>query len=783
MGGGTVPVQFSRSARRPSDHPADERFLDMQARSTRDQSVAARLVFPGGSELSALCRDFDWASTPLGPVSEWPQSLRTAAQITVAAGLPSIVLWGPELIQIYNDGYAALIQAKHPAALGHANREIWPEVWALNEPIFERVFAGETVTLEDALYPLERAGAVESVYLTISYSPARDEAGEVAGVVVNMRETTQEVAVRRLAAERERLFRELEFERGRLEYVFHTAPTFLAVLRGPEYVFELANDAYYQLVGHRDLIGRPVFEALPEVREQGFGSILDSVIDTAEPFVGREVRVMLERTPGAPPEERYLDFVYIPIIDPDGARSGIIAHGTDVTDHVRARHEVERLLGESERERADAEAARAEARRAQAEAEEANRAKSQFLANMSHEIRTPINAILGYADLLAIGVPGGLTNRQLSYVERIKQSSTHLVGLVTEILDLSKIEAGGLRVDREPVLVRRTAREAVEMVLPLAQVKEIHLRKDPTCDAGVMYLGDADRVRQILVNLLSNAVKFTPRGGRVTIRCRLESAPSADAPLQGEGPWSVIEVEDTGIGIDPEQFASIFEAFVQVDSGHTRIEGGTGLGLTISRMLARMMEGELTVSSIPGQGSCFSLWLPALAEEAAGTARRDPGQWTVEPGQVRGLSEIGHLLIGHADALERVFAERLDTDPDVPHAHGLNPSQVTDHLSAFVTALGKALVGLDEGRGDPSLLSDGSEIRRIISDLHGDQRRRLGWTTAELRREYQILREETDALLRREVRDPTANIEVAMEILHRLVDLAEHFSARSFASS
>jgi signal transduction histidine kinase len=756
---------------------------DPGSTNTGDRRTAAQTVFQGGGELGALCRAFDWAATPLGPVDGWPQSLRTAAQMTVAAGLPCIVLWGRELIQIYNDSYAELIRAKHPAALGHGNQEIWPEVWSINGPIFERVFSGETVTQEDALYPLERAGAAEEVYLTLSFSPVRDEAGEVAGVVVNLRETTHEVAVRRVDRERERLFRELELERGRLEYVFHTAPAFLAVLRGPDYRFELANEAYHQLVGHRELIGRPVFDALPEVRDQGFGEILDTVVATGEPFIGREVAVTLERTPGAEPEERYLDFIYIPLIDPDGSRSGIITHGTDVTDHVLARQEVERLLVESESARSDAESARSHARRAQEEAEEANKAKSQFLANMSHEIRTPINAILGYADLLEIGVPGGLTPRQLSYVERIKRSSAHLVGLVNEILDLSKIEAGGMRVEHDSVLVRRTAREAVEMVLPLAQTKGIRLAKDPSCDTGTMYVGDADRVRQILVNLLSNAIKFTGHGGEVTIRCRLlESAP-ADPPLTGDGPWVAIDVEDTGIGIAPDQLASIFEAFVQVDAGHTRIEGGTGLGLTISRMLARMMDGDLTVASRPGQGSCFTLWLPALAESAVGGQLVDDGVWPVVPGEVRGLAEIGHLLTDHADALERAFGERLANDPDIPHAHDLNPTQIVDHLSSFISAIGKALVSLDEGRGEPSLLSDGSEIRRIISDLHGDQRRRLGWTTAELRREYQILREETDALLRREVRDPTANIEVAMEILHRLVDLAEHFSARSFASS
>ncbi|HET8654417.1 MAG TPA: ATP-binding protein [Longimicrobiaceae bacterium] len=575
-------------------------------------SAAADLVFAGGGRMSDLCRAFDWAATPLGPVDQWPQSLRTAAQITLCSGLPGIVLWGPELIQIYNDAYADVIRGKHPAALGHGNREIWPEVWQINGPIFERVFAGETVTQQDALFPLRRTGSVEAVYLTLSYSPIRDEGGAVAGVLVNLRETTQEVEVRRLQVERERLYRELEVERGRLESVFHTAPAFLAVLRGPRYVFELANEAYFQLTGHRELIGRPVFEALPETESQGFGRILDQVVATGEPFLGREVPVFISREPGAPPEERFLDFVYAPLVEADGTRSGIVAHGTDVTDHVRARRQVERLLGESEAARADAERARAEARLAQREAEDANQAKSRFLANMSHEIRTPINAITGYADLLAMGVTGELSERQRSYVERIRTSSVHLVGLVNEILDLSKIEAGSMTVVRAPALLRATAHDAVHMILPQAHAKGIDVEEDFSCQGDVRYLGDEDRVRQILVNLLSNAVKFTKPGGRVTSRCRFYAAAPADAPLAGVGPCVGIEVEDTGIGLRPEHFARIFEPFVQVEAGHTRPEGGTGLGLTISRRLARIMGGDLTVRSHFGQGSCFTLWLPAL---------------------------------------------------------------------------------------------------------------------------------------------------------------------------
>lgn len=139
-----------------------------------------------------------------------------------------------------------------------------------------------------------------------------------------------------------------DVERARLSEVFRQAPAFMAVLRGPDHVFEMANEAYYQLIGHREIIGKPLLEALPELRGQGFEDLLDGVLDTGEPFVGREVAVMLMRAPGSLPEERYADFVYAPMVGPDGTRWGVVAHGTDVTEHVRSRREIERLLAASE---------------------------------------------------------------------------------------------------------------------------------------------------------------------------------------------------------------------------------------------------------------------------------------------------------------------------------------------------------------------------------------------------------------------------------------------------
>ncbi len=262
-------------------------------------------------------------------------------------------------------------------------------------------------------------------------------------------------------------------------------------------------------------------------------------------------------------------------------------------------------------------AGRLRAERMAAEAKSANAAKSQFLATMSHEIRTPINAVLGFAELLDIGIGGSLTAQQREYVQRIMASSRHLSGLVSEVLDLAKIEAGRLALADRPDQLETAVEQAVALVRPLADARQLEL-VTRGCDAGLdtWYSGDVQRVEQILVNLLSNAVKFTSGGGRVTVTCVTVQAPTdaASVPSVGPGGWICARVEDTGCGIAPDQLERIFDQFVQGRTGLSERAPGSGLGLAISRHLARLMGGELTVESALGAGSTFTLWLPALAE-------------------------------------------------------------------------------------------------------------------------------------------------------------------------
>jgi PAS domain S-box-containing protein len=827
---------------------------------TATRTVVSDPLFDGPGEMRALCRAFDWSTTPLGPSTSWPQSLRTTAGMVLASRNPMFLWWGPELIQIYNDAYRPSFGAegRHPRALGMRGRECWTDIWEAIGPQIEQVMTtGEATWHEDQYLPIERNGRLEDVWWTYSYSPVRDEEGRIAATLVVCQETTTRVvgqrereqlleqrrqaeaslresearlraiydgtyeyigllapdgtlldanraslefadmtreqviglpfaetpwfsstpaaseairdgvkraaagefvrfetdmhqpsgecrtfdvslypvrnergevvlivpegrdvterhraevalresearyralfesldagfcvvevlfdehdepldcrfievnpafmrqtglanptgklrselgrpwdefwmrtygrvaltgepirveapaaadgrwydvyafregrpqerriavlfndvtAARTAQAERERLLRALETERSRLEYVFKQAPAFLAVLRGPEHVFALANEEYFGLVGKRELIGKPLLEALPEVAEQGFKDLLDQVLATGTPYVGREVSVRITRTAGAEPEERFLDFVYLPLVEGDGERVGVIAHGTDVTEQVLARREVERLYDLEQHARTVVE----EAYRL---AEAANRAKSQFLAVMSHELRTPLNAIGGYAELLEMGIRGPITAEQREDLHRIQSSQRHLLGLINEVLNYAKLETGTVSYDIEDVIAREAMVAAESLVAPQARAKGLTL-VTTKCSPDIVARADAEKLRQILVNLLSNAVKFTDSGGRVEMTC------TADAEHVH------LHIRDTGIGIPADKLHVIFDPFVQVRGDLARRHEGTGLGLAISRDLARAMAGDLTVESTLRVGSTFTLTLP-----------------------------------------------------------------------------------------------------------------------------------------------------------------------------
>jgi PAS domain S-box-containing protein len=291
----------------------------------------------------------------------------------------------------------------------------------------------------------------------------------------------------------------------------------------------------------------------------------------------------------------------------DGTLVGFAKVTRDLTDRREAQAreiEVARKAAAEEAARHAAEARELELReladklrRQAAELESANHAKTQFLASMSHELRTPLNAIGGYVDLLSMELRGPLTPEQRQDLERVRRSQQHLLGIINDILNFSRIEAGQLTYELAPVPLHEVVDSVSMMVAPQVQSKGLHF-ETTGCPPDVVAWADRAKVEQILLNLLSNSVKFTDKGGALTLTCE---------PL---GNNVALAVRDTGVGIPPEQFDAIFEPFIQVGRTLTASTEGTGLGLAISRDLARAMGGDITVESTAGAGSTFTVTLP-----------------------------------------------------------------------------------------------------------------------------------------------------------------------------
>ncbi len=256
------------------------------------------------------------------------------------------------------------------------------------------------------------------------------------------------------------------------------------------------------------------------------------------------------------------------------------------------------------------------------ELEEASRMKSEFLANMSHELRTPLNAIIGFSEVLRDGLMGDMTEEQRGFIGDIFSSGQHLLSLINDILDLSKVEAGKMLLDLESVPVTSLFMNSLSIIREKAAAREIRLSLDAAEELGSTQ-ADARKVKQIIYNLLSNAVKFTPERGAVTLRAN--RVPRAEVGQPG-GTWAAsrsfplaenefaefirISVIDSGIGISPEGLEHLFTPFSQIDSGLSRKFEGTGLGLAMVKLLAELHGGTMAVESTPGQGSCFTVWLP-----------------------------------------------------------------------------------------------------------------------------------------------------------------------------
>jgi PAS domain S-box-containing protein len=551
----------------------------------------------GGGEMGALARSFDWARTPLGPISAWPQSLRTTVSTCLNSRFPILVWWGPELVKIYNDAYRQILGAKHPQSMGAPGRVVWPEIWHIIGPMLEGVMKeGRATWSENQFLPLERHGFAEECYFTFSYSPIRDESGGVGGVLCAVTETTGQIigerrleTLKELAAETaeavsvddacRRAMAQLSKDSADLPFAA------LYLLDGERTALELTGSAGLaapsSLLPHAIAVtsGSPLARLLAGALESGT-QLADPVVSLFDPSVDAE----------SLPARRAL---LIPIHG-DAQPAGVLVAG--LSPHLalddRYRGFVELTAGHIGSAVSRARAFEHEKRRAEALAE-LDRAKSAFFSNVSHEFRTPLTLILGPTED-ALGTP----ERTLSgpALETIYRNELRLLKLVNALLDFSRIEAGRMQASYEATDLSSLTAELASMFRSAIERAGLTLTVDCPPLPQPVYV-DREMWEKILLNLLSNALKFTLLGG---IHVAL---------AERDGQVELI-VRDTGVGIAAADLPRIFERFHRVQGTRGRTQEGSGIGLALVNELVRLNGGTITVASEPGRGAAFTVSIP-----------------------------------------------------------------------------------------------------------------------------------------------------------------------------
>jgi signal transduction histidine kinase len=518
----------------------------------------ANLIF-GSGEMADLIRALDWRTTSLGPIEDWSEALLITVNTLLGNRQPNFLFWGDHLIQFYNDAFRpSLGSDKHPRAVGQRGPECWAEIWPIIGPQIEAVMQrGESCWFEDQLVPFYRDGRLEDIYWTYSYSPVRDAAGNIQGTLVTCSETTGRVLAERA----------LRTQQERLLALFHQAPVFLAVLHGPEHIFEMHNLRYGELIGQRNVIGKTIRDAVPEAVAQGFLEVLDGVYRTGEAFIAHSHPIDLQRIPGKPLERRYLDFVYQPMRGIDGSVTGIIILGVDSTERKNA---LDALLKT-----------------------EKLAAVGRLATSIAHEINNPLSSVTNLLYLARHSSDLAETHGFLDTAER-------------ELRRVSVISHQTLRFYRQTTRQQAVySEELFEGVLSIHQGRLINssIQVQRQFRAQMPIVCFDGEIRQVLNNLVGNAIDaMQSTAGTLFVRTR--ETLNWQTGVKG----ITLTVADTGTGMSAEILGRIFEPFFT-----TKGIGGNGLGLWICMEIVDRHHGLLRVKSRQKKGksgTVFTLFLP-----------------------------------------------------------------------------------------------------------------------------------------------------------------------------
>jgi PAS domain S-box-containing protein len=559
----------------------------------------------GGGVLGRLIREHDWAQTPLGPIASWPQSLRTSVNLILNSQHPMWIGWGPDATCLYNDAYIQVLSlAKHPWALGKPTAEIWPEIWDICGPLAEKVFQkGEASFVDDVQFFMDRRDFLEETYYSFSYSPIRDESGNVAGLFCPSTEVTPKV----VNARRLKTLSELSahaLTQKTTEAACASAAATLA--KNPSDVpfavlYLVSDDGKSANLEQACGLPKGILSLTPQTMSLDADAVasmwpLAEVVKTSQTQVVSVKQV--ENLPLGPAQQRLTEAVVLPVTSPGGDRPlGVLIAGVNPARHLDAEYRTfyELVAGQIATAIQNARAEEEERKRIEALAE-IDRAKTAFFSNVSHEFRTPLTLMLGPVEELLARSHTDLPPAAKSQLELVNRNGSRLLRLVNTLLDFSRIEAGRMQALYQPT-------DLAAFTIELASVfrsatERAGLRLELNCPKiGEPVYVDRGMWEKIVLNLISNAFKFTFEG-------------SITVALARNGNDVELRVSDTGVGIPETELPRLFDRFHRIENTRSRTHEGSGIGLALVQELAKLHGGSVAVESVIGKGSTFVVRIP-----------------------------------------------------------------------------------------------------------------------------------------------------------------------------
>ena len=568
-------------------------------------------TFAGGGEMGHLMRSLDWSSTPLGPLENWPQSLRTTVSICLSSRFPMLIWWGPELVMLYNDAYRAILGAnKHPQAMGQRGEECWHEIWDIIGPMLSDVLATGNATWSDnQMLPLERNGYAEECYFTFSYSPIRDESGGIGGIFTAVTETTRQVLSERRLTLLHDLAEHCAEAKTAQEVCFIAAHTLAhntadipfallyllqndgqkATLAG-SFGLESSSPAIPLSIDLNTASTENAQWPLSQVIYNQQYTLIENVSTLFNPF-----SVVTDALPsGSLPNSALI----LPISRPSQPIPyGVLIAGISPMRPLDAdyRNFFELVAEQLATSIGKANAYQEASLRAEALAE-LDRAKTTFFSNVSHEFRTPLTLILGPTEDALADTTHPLSSVQRERLEIVRRNSLRLLKLVNTLLDFSRIEAERTQAMYEPTDLAAMTADLASVFRSAIEQAELQFVVECPPLSEPVYI-DHDMWEKIVLNLLSNALKFT-FSGQITL-----SLQQIDNAVQ-------LRVSDTGTGIAQEELPHLFERFHRIRGAKARTHEGSGIGLALVSELVKLHGGTVEASSVLGKGTVFSVTLP-----------------------------------------------------------------------------------------------------------------------------------------------------------------------------